>query len=146
MKKIIAALGALVVMSPSLTAAYSITTPYWCGWGYSLTPCAGYTVQPYGYPQSYQYSYTYSYPYNYSYPCTPLSYDSYGRVTQTSCGYTNVSYPYQYQYSYQSYPYDYYGYQNYNHQYQSHSWHDRDWDRGDRDHDRDHDWDGHDRH
>lgn len=125
-------------LSPGFAAAYSVTTPYWCGWGWSSVPCVSY---PGNYAYEYQNTYSYNYygynnyPYNYNYyPCAPVSVDSRGVIVQTTCGYTN-SYPYynQYQYPYQP---NYYPYQEY--QYS----HNYDYDRYDRHHGNyDHDWD-----
>lgn len=132
MKKILAMAGILFIMSPVFAKAQAITTPYWCGWGWSSMPCTSYVGGQYGYP--------YNYSYNYNYPCVPLSYDSRGMVVQTSCGYVNTGYQYQNQYWYQpNYSYPYYSHYQWNWQ-KPYDWRDRerDWDR---DHHRD--WDHH---
>lgn len=127
MNKLIMALLVFVFAAPGFAAAYTISTPYWCGWGWSSAPCVNYT-QPYSYG-SYYYPANYSYSYNnYSYgnPCYPVSFDSRGNVVQTSCG-MHYSYYSGYQY-YPQYP---------SHQYYPHN-HDRyDHDRKERDHWRD---------
>lgn len=139
MKKILGTFFVLLLASPVLTSAQIITTPYWCGWGWSSSPCTSYYGQTYNYSYTYP---TYSYGYTYNNPCIPVSYDSRGVVVQTSCGYTpNYSY-YQnhqwyqpnYQYYYQPQWRDY----DYDHSY------DRDYWSRDRDHDhRDRNWDHH---
>ena len=136
MNKLIIVLVVFIFATPSFAAAYAISTPYWCGWGWSSAPCVNYT-QPYSYG-SYYYPANYSYSYNnysYGYPCYPVSYDSRGNVVQTSCG-MNYSYYNAYQY-YPQYPS--YQYRSYN--YDRHD--DRNWRDHERD-DRDRNWRDHD--
>lgn len=130
MNRIFAVLGIFLFVSPFVASAQVITTQYLCSWGWSSTPCTVYAGYQYGYPYTYPYAYQPSYQYGYANACVPLSYDSLGRVTQTTCGFTNVSYQY---YSYPSY---YYGsmYQSWDRQYYR--------DRDDRNHDHDRDRDG----
>lgn len=99
---------------PFFASAYNIATPYWCGWGWSSAPCVTYPAQYYSYP---------SYSYNTNYPCVPVSWDSRGVVVQTSCGYSQVSYPHynQYSYSYYTHPQSQYQWGGYD-RYDRHDW------------------------